>query len=166
MPGTEPAGTPADLTGRRLRLTPLLPGDAARALLEELAPVIAPGRPTSTFVESTLATMAFATCDAWSIHRADGPALGLAWLLRDHRRRLPDFPSVTAGLAWLPGRRVPSRAVAEVFLLVLGVAFDRRGSWSVTPWQPAEDGPIPRAAPLLRGEWPALRASLEARLGG
>ncbi len=169
MPLHGPLGEPPRLEGPRLVLEPFAAGtvDAARELLRELAPTIAPECGTRAFVEGCLAAMAAGGLDAWVVREHGGPPLGMAWLLLGHSRRSPgELPSTTAGIAWLPGMRRTAGFDAEVFLLLLSEAFEARGFWSVTPRQPRHGAPERRHAPILRGEWPALRASLQARLAG
>lgn len=159
-------GTPV-LEGPRLVLHPLADGplDAARTLLAELAPAIAPECSERYFVEGCLAAMSVGALDCWTVHEGSGPALGIAWLFR-HPAPAGAPLRADAGLAWRPGMRRTPGFDAEVFLLLLREAFDARGFWSVTPRQP-EPGTRERRRPaILRGEWPALRASLQARLAG
>lgn len=71
------------------------------------------------------------------------------------------------GIGWRNGHRPPTSCVTEVIHLLGGYAFDSCAVHALTVRLP-ETGkePATSAAPILRGEWPALRASLEARLAG
>ncbi|WBL37133.1 hypothetical protein O0235_06075 [Tepidiforma flava] len=60
-----------------------------------------------------------------------------------------------------------SSCVTEVAYLVARYAFDVCTVHSLTVRRPTfGTNPAGVSAPILRGEWPALRASLEARLAG
>lgn len=167
MPLHGPSDDTPVLEGPRLVLHPLADGpvEAARALLAELAPIIAPECTERYFVEGCLTAMSVGALTCWSVTAGEGPALGLAWIFR-HPAAAGAPPRADAGLAWRPGMRRPGGFEAEVFLLLLREAFDARGCSAVIPRQP-EPGTRERRRPaILRGEWPALRASLEARLAG
>jgi hypothetical protein len=159
-----PETVPPRLAGPRLCLEPVHPGaadDDLRGLFAACSRRIAAGYDPAQAFAASLGAVEAGRCTAWAVRPAGGEAIGLAWLTAPARPGPGGgAPTAVLGAGWAGGRRVAARLTRELLLLVLGYAFETRRFGAVAVQVP---GLRPVAPPLLAAEWPALRASLEAR---
>lgn len=149
---------PGKIEGPTLRLVPLLPAaEPTHSAL--LAAYLGHG------ANDLLVRLGGRTAAAWHATDRAGRPVALATLLE----HLPApgtagaLPGGRLSVTWCTksGRR-PSRAAAELLLLLGDVAFRHAGLHTLD----LELGPIASPAPrrpLLASEWPALRAALRSR---